>query len=59
MNKIFLADYVDELVELVERFDYILGSYQAEDNDLVRPARKIEKDLMSYVQKIAVGLEEC
>lgn len=58
MNKIFLADYAEELIEIAERLDYILVQYESEDADLIKPARKIESSLVAYINKITPALED-
>lgn len=49
MIKSIMADYIDELTEIVQRMDYIIGQYEKEDTDTCKPMRKIESQMMSHI----------
>lgn len=52
MTKSILIDFIDELVEIVQRYDYIIGQYEKEDSDITKPFRKVQNNLMSEIAKI-------
>ena len=52
MTKSILVDFIDEIVELIQRYDYILGQYEPEDPDITKPYRKIQRNLISETAKI-------
>lgn len=52
MTKSVMADYIDELIEIVQRMDYIIGQYEKEDADACRPMRKIGNSMMSHVASL-------
>lgn len=52
MTKSILVDFIDEIVELIQRYDYILGQYEPEDSDITKPYRKIQRNLISETAKI-------
>ena len=40
------------MVEIVQRYDYIIGQYEKEDSDITKPFRKVQSNLMSEIAKI-------
>lgn len=52
VTKSLLIDFIDEMVELIQRYDYILGQYESEDADITKPYRKIQRSLMSETAKL-------
>lgn len=52
MTKSILIDFVDEMVEIVQRYDYIIGQYEKEDSDITKPFRKVQNNLISEIAKI-------
>lgn len=52
MTKSILVDFIDEIVELIQRYDYILGQYEPEGSDITKPYRKIQRNLISETAKI-------
>lgn len=52
MTKSILIDFVDEMVEITQRYDYIIGQYEKEDSDITKPFRKVQNNLMSEIAKI-------
>lgn len=52
MTKSILIDFIDEMVEIVQRYDYIIGQYESEDADITKPYRKIQRSLMSETSKL-------
>ena len=52
MTKSILIDFIDEIVEIVQRYDYIIGQYEKEDSDITKPFRKVQNNLMSEIAKI-------
>ena len=52
MTKSILIDFVDEMVEIVQRYNYIIGQYEKEDADITKPFRKVQNNLMSEIAKI-------
>lgn len=52
MTKSILVDFIDEIVELIQRYDYILGQYEPEDSDITKLYRKIQRNLISETAKI-------
>lgn len=52
MTKSILVDFIDEIVELIQRYDYILGQYEPEDSDITKPYGKIQRNLISETAKI-------
>lgn len=52
MTKSILVGFIDEIVELIQRYDYILGQYEPEDSDITKLYRKIQRNLISETAKI-------
>ncbi len=58
MVKSILIDYTDELTELVQRMDYIIGQYESEDSDICKPMRKIENQMLSHISALQRQIQE-